>query len=91
MELANMLLTAGVELNGGLKTVVLTVVWLFAVALGVWEYSRSKGRIGRALMVTLGGGLLITFIVSPGILTEDVPALFERVLDWLNGAATSGG
>lgn len=90
MELAN-ILTAGVELNGGLKVVVLTLVWLVAVGLGVWEYSRSKGRIGRALMVTLGGGLLITFVVSPSILTEDIPTIFESVLDWLTGAAKQGG
>lgn len=89
MELAN-LLTAGVELSGGLKVVVLTLVWLVAVGLGVWEYSRSKGRIGRALMVTLGGGLLITFVVSPTILTEDIPGIFENVLDWLTGAASQG-
>ena len=47
------MLPAAVELDGGLKTVVLTVIWLLAVGLGVFEYSRSKGRIGRALVATV--------------------------------------
>lgn len=81
------MLPAAVELDGGLKTVVLTVIWLLAVGLGVFEYSRSKGRIGRALVATLGGGLLLTFVVSPDILTEDIPKIFEKVLDFFTGAA----
>lgn len=70
-------------LDEGLKGAVLTVVWIVAIGLGIWEYSRSKGRIGRALMVTLGGGLLITFVVEPGIITQKVPAFFSSVLDWV--------
>jgi len=85
MELTNML-TAGLELEGGVKTVVLTLVWLVAIGIGVFEYARSKGRIGRALGATLGGGLLLTFVVNPSILTEDVPTIFGNVIDWISEA-----
>lgn len=80
-------LAAAVQLDGGLKTVAITIAWIVAVGLGFWEYARSKGRIGRALMVALGGGMLLTFLVSPDILTSDIPEIFGNVIDWLTDAA----
>lgn len=80
--------TASSGLAPGLQNAVLTVVWLIAIGLGVFEYSRSKGRIGRALVVTLGGGLLLTFVITPTILTDTVPGIFKAVVDWAAGAFT---
>lgn len=79
-------LIAGTGLAPGLQNAALTVVWLIAIGLGVFEYSRSKGRIGRALMVTLGGGLLLTFVINPTILTTTVPNIFKAVVDWAASA-----
>lgn len=76
-----------VGLSGGLASAALTIVWVVAIGLGVWEYSRSKGRIGRALMVTLGGGLLLTFLIYPEIITSTIPTIFKSIVDWLTGAA----
>ena len=78
-------LMAGVGLQGGLQTAALTIVWLIAVGLGIWEYSRSKGRIGKAIMVTIGGGMLATFMLFPEILTTTVPGIFKSVVDWVAG------
>lgn len=80
------MIAGGQGLGGGLQTAALTVVWLIAIGLGVFEYSRSKGRIGRALMVTLGGGLLLTFVINPAILTVTVPGIFQSVVDWAAAA-----
>lgn len=65
-----------------LGNLLIGVVWLAAVALGIYEYGRSKGRIGRALSVTLGGGLLATFIVQPTLLTQTVPDIFGKLIEW---------
>lgn len=80
------LLMSGLELEGGIRTMVLTIVWLIAIAIGVAEYARSKGRMGRALMATLGGGVLLTFVVAPDILTEQIPDLIQSAFDWILGA-----
>lgn len=77
---------AATGLSGGLQTAALTVVWLAAIGLGVWEYARSKGRIGRALMVTIGGGLLATFVINPSIITTTVPDIFLRIVNWAAAA-----
>ena len=64
------------------NTALLWVLWIVAIFLGIWEYARSKGEIGRSLMVTLGGGLIATFVVTPDILKTTVPMLFKKVIDW---------
>jgi hypothetical protein len=68
---------------------VLTIVWLLAVGLGVYEYGRTKGRIGRALAVTGGGGLLATFIAYPSLLYTTVPDTFKKLIDWAVGLITA--
>jgi hypothetical protein len=74
-----------------LSALALSVTWFIAVALGIYEYGRSKGRIGRALTVTLGGGLLATFIITPSLLTESVPGVFKTVIEWAIGQVNGGG
>ncbi|MEV0133895.1 hypothetical protein AB0H83_36185 [Dactylosporangium sp. NPDC050688] len=59
-----------------------TLIWIGAVVLGVYEYGRTKGRVGRAVTVTLGGGLLATFLVYPELLTTTLPAKFSDVIVW---------
>lgn len=64
-------------------TALLWVLWIVSIGLGVWEYARSKGKIGKALMVTIGGGLIATFVVNPEILKTTVPAMFKKIVDWV--------
>jgi len=61
---------------------VVSLIWVVAIGLGVYEYGRTKGRIGRALAVTLGGGLLATFVAYPPILLTTVPTVFNRLIQW---------
>ena len=65
------------------NTALLWLLWIVAIGLGVWEYARSKGKIGKALMVTLGGGLIATFVVNPDILKTTVPTIFKKMIDWV--------
>jgi hypothetical protein len=74
-----------------LGNLLIGVVWLAAVGLGIYEYGRSKGRIGRALSVTLGGGLLATFIVRPELLYDTIPTLFGNLIDWAVKQSEGGG
>ena len=67
---------------------VVSLIWVIAVGLGVYEYGRSKGRIGRALGVTLGGGLLATFVAYPAILYSTVPTVFNKLIEWAAGQVT---
>lgn len=76
-----------IGLSGGLANLALTVVWIVAIGLGVMEYSRSKGRLGRALMVTIGGGILATFVIYPDVITSTVPKIFKSVLDYVQKVA----
>ncbi|GAB3856428.1 hypothetical protein ACFPIJ_58675 [Dactylosporangium cerinum] len=61
---------------------IVSLIWVLAVGLGIYEYGRSKGRIGRALGVSLGGGLLATFVAYPAVLYQDVPSVFKALIDW---------
>ncbi len=67
---------------------VVTIIWVLAVCLGIYEYGRTKGRVGHALTVTLGGGLLATFVAYPQVLMETVPAVFVAIIDWAAGQVT---
>lgn len=78
-------------MNVPFKGLLLGVVYIIAVVLGIMEYGRSKGRLGRAMAVTLGGAVLATFIIEPALLTETLPGLILTFIDWLVGAAGGGG
>ena len=67
---------------------VVSLIWVVAIGLGVYEYGRTKGRIGRALAVTLGGGLLATFVAYPPILLTTVPSVFNKLIEWAAGQVT---
>jgi hypothetical protein len=81
------MLYAAPALPANVNTVVLTIVWVLAIGLGIMEYGRSNGRIGRALGVAFGGALLATFIIEPALLTEYLPNLFLALIKWVLGVA----
>lgn len=74
-----------------LTGMMLAVVWIAAVGLGVYQYGRSRGRIGTALGTLFGGGMLGTFIIQPELLTTTIPRLFGNALDWLLNQGGVGG
>ena len=75
-------------IKAGLLIGTVAIIWVLAVCLGIYEYGRTKGRVGHALTVTLGGGLLATFVAYPQVLMETVPAVFVAIIDWAAGQVT---
>lgn len=63
----------------------LTVIGLITAGLGIFTWVKTKGKIGQALMAMLGGAFLSTLVISPGIITRDIPVAFTKLIQWILG------
>ena len=64
----------------------LTVIGFISVAIGAITWVKTKGKIGQAAIAMLGGAFLSTLLISPSIITRDIPVLFKKGIDWAIGA-----
>ncbi len=61
------------------------VLWLVAVVLGIMEYARSKGRIGKTAGVVLGAAFLGTILTDPNLIITSIPHKIDSLINWALG------
>lgn len=59
----------------------LTAIGLITVVIGIVAWVKTGGKIGKALMATAGGALLSTLLISPSLITRDIPVLIKKIID----------
>lgn len=61
----------------------LTAIGLVTVILGIVTWVKTGGKIGKALMAMAGGALLSTLLISPSLITRDIPVLLKKIFDMI--------
>lgn len=61
--------------SASIQNMGLTIIWMVAIMLGVMEFHRSHGKFDRAMIITVGSGIMATFLIYPGVIVRIVESV----------------
>lgn len=69
----------------GFNAGALAIIGTITVIIGIATWVKTKGKIGQAILATLGGAFLSTLLVYPTFITSQIPTLIKKAFDAILG------